>query len=409
MEFDDFGSFQTMATTPRTFPQGELIDVKGQRVNVRQLAADYLLVLITLKSIECPVCPQLLKILNLYGLELDVDRYIDPFTQREWEIEPDRKKFFRLLLKQDAYFIVVCPGDEKAIAEIQEQTPFMHYPFIGGEQADILGRSLKLKMSDTELWPATLEVEPKTLATKPISIGRAPGQYYQMRLIQKLFIERCRLEMQGVETMKEAWSLIDQQKRRIVKCQEKKLAGYNLSLLSPRQHAPSTPLTAKTKDEENKEIMKDKEDEAIDVTTNNCRSLHDVLPPEVLDIVMSFTTNTRALVKAARTSRTFYLTVCNVIIARLRERILMVQNALPKKDGQALAVNDETISIGLDRWHQDPEGIGYRELERRVSSLRAIVADVDKWTRHWSPRKTRRTPPRSPFASSPSIGGIYDN
>ena len=65
---------------------------KGQRVNVRQLAADYLLVVITLKSIECPVCPQLLKILNLYGLEQDVNRYVDPFTQREWEIEPDRKK-----------------------------------------------------------------------------------------------------------------------------------------------------------------------------------------------------------------------------------------------------------------------------------------------------------------------------
>ena len=87
----------------------------------------------------------------------------------------------------------------------------------------------------------------------------------------------------------------------------------------------------------------------------------------------------------------------------------MVQNALPKKEGHALAVDDETISMGLDRWHQDPEGIGYRELERRVSSLRAIVADVDKWTRHWSPRKTRRTPPRSPFASSPTVGGIYDN
>ena len=33
MEFDDFGSFQTMATTPRTFPQGELIDVKVKKEN----------------------------------------------------------------------------------------------------------------------------------------------------------------------------------------------------------------------------------------------------------------------------------------------------------------------------------------------------------------------------------------
>ncbi|KAI9264355.1 hypothetical protein BDA99DRAFT_537066 [Phascolomyces articulosus] len=398
MDFDEFSSFQTMTTTPRTFPQGELTDVQGKRVNVRQLATDYLLVLITLKKPECPVCPQLLKILNLYGLEPEENQYVDPFTHRIWEIEPDRKKFFRLLLKRDAYFIVICPGDEEAVADIQKETPFMQYPFIGGEQAEMLGQSLKINMSETELWPATLEVEQGTLATKPISIGRAPGQYQHMRLLQKLFIERCRLEMQGIEAMAEAWNLIDQQKRRIVKCREKKLAGYNLSLSLPRKQEETPSLLTET--EKPTEEKDHDEDEAIDVFSK-CRPLHDVLPHEVLDLVMSFTADTRALVKAARTSRTFYLTACNVIIAWLRESIQQVQCALPKKDGQALADEDETVSIGLNRWHQDPNGIGYRELERRVSALKAIVADVSKWTRHWSPRKLRRTPPRSSFVSSP--------
>ncbi|KAI9474870.1 hypothetical protein BDB00DRAFT_934191 [Zychaea mexicana] len=398
MDFDGegFGSF--MATTPRTFPQGELTDVRGKRVNVRQLAEDYLLVLITLKKIECPVCPQLLKILNLYGLEPDENKYVDPFTHRVWEIEPDRKKFFRLLLKRDAYFIVLCPGDEDQVAQIQQQTPFMHYPFIAGEQALLLGQSLKISMSDSELWPAILEVEPGTLATKPISIGRGPGQYYHMRLLQKLFIERCRLEMQGIEAMAEAWNLIDQQKRRIVKCREKKLAGYNLSLL-PQLPPPSPPTPPPQpllrKSTERPPSEKGGDDTEADGATAPCRPLHDVLPPEVLDIVLSFTPDTRALVKAARTSRIFYMTSCNVIIARLRESIQRVQLALPKKDGHALADEDETVSMGLNRWHQDPEGIGYRELQRRMSALKAIVADVSKWTRHWSPRKIRRTPPRS--------------
>ncbi|KAI8145873.1 hypothetical protein BJV82DRAFT_576871 [Fennellomyces sp. T-0311] len=382
LDFDDgIGHFQTMTTTPRTFPLAEATDVRGQRVDVRQLASDYLLVLITLKRADCPVCPQLLKMLNLYGLEPDANKYVDPFTQREWDIEPDRKKFFRLLLKRDAYFIVICPGSEEAVAQIQQDTPFMQYPFIGGEQAMSLGHSLKLNMSDTELWPAMLEVEPNNLAASLISFGRGPGEYDQNRLFKKLFIERCHMEIRGMEAMAEARSLIEQTKRRIVKCRDKKLAGYNLSLL-PRQPPPQPP----------------KEEEP----SNESRPFHDVLPPEILDIVLSFTPDTRSLVKLARTSRLFYMTSCNVIIQRLKDKTLLVQNALPKKDGQVLEIEDEALSIGLNRWHDDSEGVGYRDLERRVVALKAINTDVTKWTRQWS----RRTPPRqfnAPIEKEPAL------
>lgn len=57
-----------------------------------RLASDYHLILITLKRISCPVCPQLLRILNLYGLDPNTNQYVDPFTQKVWEINPHRKR-----------------------------------------------------------------------------------------------------------------------------------------------------------------------------------------------------------------------------------------------------------------------------------------------------------------------------
>jgi uncharacterized protein YlaN (UPF0358 family) len=50
------------------------------------------LILITLKNTTCPICPQLLKILNMYGLEANVNTFSDPFSQQVWEIDDIRKK-----------------------------------------------------------------------------------------------------------------------------------------------------------------------------------------------------------------------------------------------------------------------------------------------------------------------------
>lgn len=57
-----------------------------------KLAASHHLILITLKNTTCPVCPQLLRILNVYGLDSDNNSLSDPFTLQEWKIDTIRKR-----------------------------------------------------------------------------------------------------------------------------------------------------------------------------------------------------------------------------------------------------------------------------------------------------------------------------
>lgn len=70
-------------------------------VDVPRLASEYHLIVITLKSTRCPVCPQLLKILNVYGLDAMTNTYVDPFTQKVWQIDKNRKRV------RDAVFYII--------------------------------------------------------------------------------------------------------------------------------------------------------------------------------------------------------------------------------------------------------------------------------------------------------------
>lgn len=56
-------------------------------MDIHNLVSRYNVILITLKSVQCPVCPQLLKILNLYGLDPNMDSYTDPFTSEHLEVD----------------------------------------------------------------------------------------------------------------------------------------------------------------------------------------------------------------------------------------------------------------------------------------------------------------------------------
>ncbi|CAG8649857.1 5149_t:CDS:2 [Funneliformis caledonium] len=52
------------------FPK-TVVDIDGFTVNVDEAAKRHVLIFITLKATWCPVCPQLLYILNLHGLHDD--------------------------------------------------------------------------------------------------------------------------------------------------------------------------------------------------------------------------------------------------------------------------------------------------------------------------------------------------
>ncbi|KAI9027435.1 hypothetical protein CLU79DRAFT_832818 [Phycomyces nitens] len=367
VNFDE--EFQTMTTTPRTFPCDELTDIQGKKINVRQLANDYHLILITLKNTECKVCPQLLHVLNLYGMDPDCYKYVDPFTHQVLEIDNLRKKFFGLMLLKDAYFIIFCPGSTAEVSKIQQTTCFQRYPFVAGEQAMSLGKALKLNMSDEELWPAILKVSRDTLNVQSICIGREPGNYYQKNLIKRLLSERVRWEMQGIKVIQKARNTIDRLQRRMVKCQEKNLvAGRTLSLLpTPLQvSAPAPPST----------------------DLHQARSPQH-LPAEILDLILSFDTNTASLVKVARTSRLFYITVCGILVHRLRSQMNTLWTALPQQNGEPILDEMDAMNPELNRWEESEQGVGFRELERRVESIQALVNDVNYWTKQWVSRRIR--------------------
>ncbi|ORY91937.1 hypothetical protein BCR43DRAFT_497522 [Syncephalastrum racemosum] len=382
MDFEDeFNFFQTMTTAPARFPQETLTDVQGRPVNVTQLTENYRVIVVTLKSTVCPVCPQFLRILNLYGLDPDENRIIDPFTHQVMEISPDRKKFFRLLLKKDAYYIVVCPGPTEEVAEIQHKIPFP-YPFIAGEQAMVLGDALKLRMSDTELWPAVLEIYKDSLMTERVSVGRAPGSYYQHDLLKTLMFERCRLEMRGVEAIAEARNLIDLLRRRLNNFCQGRLGNNDARIRSNRTLSlfePASPVPQQEEREREQEQQQQQKEESP-------LSPWQTLPPEVTELVVSCAPTTKSLVRLARISRAFYIAAIHVLMERLRMSVGALRGALPQKEGQVISDEDEAVNYHLDRWHEDPEGVGYRQLARRVESLKQLISEVSRWSRHWNQR-----------------------
>ncbi|CDH48669.1 predicted protein [Lichtheimia corymbifera JMRC:FSU:9682] len=344
-DIDFQASFHTMATAPRSFPRKELLDLQGRPVNVEQLASDYSLILITLKRADCPACQQLLHYLNLYGLDADMTEYYDPFLNETLSIDPEQKKFCELLLKRDAYFIIVCPGSTEQVAEVQQNTYFMQYPFIGGEQAIELGQELKLQMTETQLWPAVLAITKKTLKTEFIKLGRGPADMSHLEVIRHLSTRRIEIESAGSTKVDDAHKMMEKLKWRAKRCREGRMVT-TLSLLQPQPPPSPSPPSRPTQN-----------------------SHWTSLPTEIVELMLSYL-DTPFLLKASRTCRLFYISSCNVLIERLREHAQRVQRVLPRKDGLFLPRST------MDRLVVNPNAVGFRETEYYVGELTRLYAEV---------------------------------
>ncbi|KAI8368493.1 hypothetical protein BD560DRAFT_398860 [Blakeslea trispora] len=363
-----FGLFHTMAITPRNFPSISLFDVEGNELDINTLTLRYHLILITIKSTVCPACPELLKLLNMYGLDANTNSYLDPFTHQEHSVDPIQKKFFRLLLKYDTYFIILCPGTNSEVREVQHRTPFLDYPFVSTEGgANTLVKALKVQLSEEEFMPAILEVSPRTLSVNSIYIGRGPGQYFHQHLLKHLAELRFRQESLGISAIRRANETIQLLKRRQVRCQEGKLVVARISL--------STPLSSKTSLEAQAEVSH--------------KSFFDQLPPELVELIL-FSFDIPDLVKSSGACRLFYRAACNVAVLQLRAQMTLLASAMPQLDGEMIESALDIQNIDVDRWSDaHPEGAPFDYLSSLVSNLSNTLSQIDRWTKHWSPRRTR--------------------
>ncbi|CAG8662492.1 1554_t:CDS:2, partial [Acaulospora colombiana] len=116
-------------TMSGTFPK-TVTDLDGHKIDVEDLLKHYVLIFITLKSTLCPVCPQLLLLLNLHGLQDNPPaEFRDPFDYSVTRVPPEE-------ISTDAYFLVLCPGPVEDVRRIKESCNFP-YPFIADEDLSI--------------------------------------------------------------------------------------------------------------------------------------------------------------------------------------------------------------------------------------------------------------------------------
>ncbi|CAG8484788.1 17880_t:CDS:2 [Cetraspora pellucida] len=191
------------------FPE-VVVDLNGRSINIKELAKLHVLILITLKAAWCPVCPQLLLILNLYGLQDNSpESFQDPFDGSNiMKVPSEDIPFNRLLLKTDAYFIIICPGPADEVRRIQSLCNFSKcpYPFIVDEDLS-LASQIGLRMSHTEMWPFIGHIYSETRIIFPISLGRGPGLYGHNQLLKYLHEYRIQVEKSASDYVSKASEL----------------------------------------------------------------------------------------------------------------------------------------------------------------------------------------------------------
>ncbi|KAI8967537.1 hypothetical protein BDF20DRAFT_991852 [Mycotypha africana] len=370
---EGFNIFQTMTITPRSFPRMNLFDIEGERVNVDKLAETSRLILITIKSTACPACPQLLKLLNVFGLDPRTNTFIDPFTSQKVTVEASKKK-------KDANYIVLCPGTNAEVRNIQIETQFFGYPFVSSEGgADQLVQALKVMLTEHEYLPTILEVSDDATSVSPVSIGRGPGNYFHDYLIQHLFLERCKEEMKGFATLSNAYGCVNQLKRRAAKCKEGNIAPKSIDLNSTLNRKIS-PAVLPKKAKELETMVKEKNE-------NTNRSMLHILPSELLEMIVYQISDVSSLIKISGVCREFYVAVCSVLIGYIREQISLLKESLPDLEDAISVTEMQLADERLDRWrgHQEDvdAAVSFRELQNRSQEAKHLLDEINRWIENW--------------------------
>ncbi|RUS22967.1 hypothetical protein BC937DRAFT_94313, partial [Endogone sp. FLAS-F59071] len=376
-------------------------DLNGNEIDVKALAQKYQLIVITLKATWCPVCPELMKILNVWGVRDDVDVYVDRFSQAHRSVNPKSKKvcsrsiglrqyndglnqlsipapisqFYRLLLRHDAYFICICPGPESELATIQRSIPFTTHPFVC--DADLsLASKMQLKLSSGEIWPSILYINPD-LFIRSIGIGRGPSNYGDAALFKHLSRQRWNMEGKGVDTVRKARQELDWLNMRVEKW-ERKRAGVGADLDTGNHKDDHA---TRDIDSNNDQLTLSDNDQltlSTLVSSSTTTSSFNTLPPEILSQIFSSVSSVSDLIRHSRVSCMWYLGVHNALASRLRGGIARVTLLLPQCDGYAVQNPGDVEDVTLERLEDGPD-CGFRVLEQRVAELVEVVKVVGKW------------------------------
>lgn len=254
---------------------------------------------------------------------------------------------------------------------MQLKTPFLDYPFIstyGG--ANELVKVLKVQLPNGEFLPAILQVNSNNLLVTTISVGRGPGQYFHKYLLEVLDVNRLRKEKDGIDCCRAIHHTMDQIKRRMIKCRDGKLGSSWISPSSSSLSPRSSPTTAC-----NKPVTTSPEAEEENTTIP--------LPPEVTELIFGYLVDDIAsLIAIASVCRSFYMTVCNVLLLCLRNEMDWLNSALPQNIN-AMSREPSIFHQGLDRWSVHEEGIPLSELTQHISYATSLMTNIQNWTKHW--------------------------
>lgn len=249
------------------------------------------------------------------------------------------------MLRKDAYYIVICPGPAEGLSDIARQSEFEPYPFIADDEDLSIAKSLKLNMSNSEMWPSIIHVIPESFSMLPLSIGRGPGNYGILALLKGIMNERAKWERKAFQTIKDASTQVDRTRRKMKKWQD---------LMVLRQSS-----------NDNK------------------------LPSEILFAILELLPDIRDVIKMREVSLLFNITACEVVISKLRNHSKILMASVPPREEMEPDVQESVLQRRMPRPSShgvDLPGLGI--LRGEVESAERSSLFVNQWIKNARPTLT---------------------
>jgi hypothetical protein len=249
------------------------------------------------------------------------------------------------LLRKDAYYIVICPGPADGLSDIARKSDFEPYPFIADDEDLSIAKSLKLNMSNSEMWPSIIHVIPESFSMLPLSIGRGPGNYGILALLKGIMNERANWERKAFQAIKDASTQVDRTRRKMKKWQD---------LVVLRQSSSDNKL-----------------------------------PSEILFAIMEFLPDIRDVIKMREVSLLFNIAACEVVISKLRNHSKILMASVPPREEMEPDVQGSVLQRRMPRPTShgvDLPGLGF--LREEVQSAERSSLLVNQWIKNARPTLT---------------------